>query len=73
MKRISLTSSKHLRFEIDLQKFNNSENNQLENIVVRISDPNKRPENLPSLLLTAHYDSGKLISKLMKENCLFLF
>jgi hypothetical protein len=67
---ISLMSKRNLQFEIDLQNFTDSNHNQLQNILIRVSNPTKTSENISRLLLTAHYDSGKLISK---SNHLIMF
>jgi hypothetical protein len=63
IERISSMSKKHLRFEIDLQNFTDSDQNQLLNILVRVSNPTKRSKNVSSLMLSAHYDSGKCVYK----------
>ena len=56
-------SKRHLQFEIDLQNFTDSNHNQLQNILVRVSNPITKSKNISSLMLSAHYDSGKCIHK----------
>jgi len=63
IKRIFAMSKRHLRFEIDLQNFTDPNSNQLQNIVVRVSNPLTKSKNVSSLMLSAHYDSGKHIRK----------
>jgi hypothetical protein len=61
IKRISSMNKRHLRFEIDLQNFTDSNQNQLQNILVRVSNPITELNYIPSLILNAHYDSGKSV------------
>jgi hypothetical protein len=63
IKRIFAMSKRHLRFEVDLQNFTDPNSNQLQNIVVRVSNPLTKSKNVSSLMLSAHYDSGKHIRK----------
>jgi len=55
-------SKRDLQFEIDLQNFTNSNHNQLQNILIRVSNPATTSKNVSSLMLSAHYDSGLLIN-----------
>jgi len=55
-------SKRNLRFEVDLQNFTDSDHNQLQNIVVRVSNPDTKSKNVSSLMLSAHYDTGKMYS-----------
>jgi hypothetical protein len=70
MERICSMSKRHLQFEFDLQNFTDPQQNQLQNIIVRLSNPATTSKNVSSLLLTAHYDTGKSIDKsnILKEN-----
>ncbi|CAF2700985.1 unnamed protein product [Rotaria sp. Silwood2] len=54
--RIRSLAKKPVQFEISLQNFTAHNIDQLQNIAVRLSDPNSSP-NKPCLMLTAHYDS----------------
>jgi hypothetical protein len=63
IERICSTRKKHLRFEFDLQNFTDPQDNQLQNIIVRLSNPATKSKNVSSLLLTAHYDTGKCLDK----------
>ncbi len=63
IQRIFSMSKRHLRFEIDLQNFIDSGHNQLQNIVVRVSNLPTKFKNVSSLMLSAHYDSGKYVLK----------
>ncbi|CAF0738733.1 unnamed protein product [Rotaria sp. Silwood1] len=54
--RIRSVAKKSVQFEISLQNFTVDDIDQLQNIAVRLSDPNSSPTT-PSLMLTAHYDS----------------
>lgn len=56
--RIFSTNQTNLQFNIDLQNFTSSSSYQLENILVRISNSTQTSKNMPSLLLTAHFDTG---------------
>jgi hypothetical protein len=60
IERICSKSKRHLQFDIDFQNFDDSNQNQLQNIVVRVSNPVTKFENKSSLMLSAHYDSGKI-------------
>jgi hypothetical protein len=60
IKRIISKSKRHLRFEVDLQNLTDFDHHQLQNILVRVSNPTTKYKNVSSLLLSAHYDSGKL-------------
>ncbi len=74
IQRIFLMSKRHLRLEIDLQNFIDSGHNQLQNIVVRVSNLPRKLKNVSSLMLSAHYDSGKCVLKyndLDKKFCFF--
>ncbi len=75
IERIYSMSKRHLRFEVDLQNFTDSDHNQLENIVVRVSNPVTKFKNVSSLMLSAHYDSGKRVHKTndLKEKIVFFF
>jgi hypothetical protein len=55
-------SKRDLQFEIDLQNFTNSNHNQLQNILIRVSNPATTSKNVSSLMLSAHYDSGLFIN-----------
>ncbi|CAF3697571.1 unnamed protein product [Rotaria sp. Silwood1] len=57
IERISSISKRHLQIEFDLQNFTDRQHNQLQNIVVRLSNPATKSKNVSCLLLTAHYDS----------------
>ena len=59
IKRISSMNNRQLRYELDLQNFTHSSHNQLQNILARVSNPFTKSKNIPSLMLSAHYDSGK--------------
>ena len=65
IERIISMSKRHLRYEIDLQNFTDSSHNQLQNILARVSNPFTKSKNMSSLMLSAHYDSGKCIKTLM--------
>ncbi|CAF2074800.1 unnamed protein product [Rotaria magnacalcarata] len=54
--RIQNLTTKSIRFEISLQDFFVSDTNELQNIAVRVSNPNSSYDT-PCLMLTAHYDS----------------
>ncbi|CAF3316918.1 unnamed protein product [Rotaria socialis] len=54
--RIQNLTRKSIRFEISLQNFSVMDINELQNIVVRVSNPNSSYDT-PCLMLTAHYDS----------------
>ncbi|CAF4530818.1 unnamed protein product, partial [Rotaria sp. Silwood2] len=57
--RIRTSTNKPIRFEISLQNFSVAEIDQLQNIIVHIS--NTMPSSdTPCLMLAAHYDSGIL-------------
>lgn len=59
MKRIFSMNKKFLRLEVELQNFTEINNDHpLDNILIRVSNPTARSKNVPSLLLSAHYDSG---------------
>jgi len=62
IERIYSMSKRNLRFEVDLQNFTDSDHNQLQNIVVRVSNPDTNSKNVSSLMLSAHYDTGKMYS-----------
>ena len=62
IQRIRSKSKRQLRFEIDLQNFTNADRNQLQNIVARVSNPSTKSRNVSSLLLSAHYDSGRCVA-----------
>jgi hypothetical protein len=59
IKQIFSMSKRHLRFELDLQNLTDSDHQQLQNILVRVSNPTTKSRNVPSLMLSAHYDSGE--------------
>ena len=61
IQRIRSKSKRRLRFEIDLQNFTDVDRSQLQNIIVRVSNPSTKSGNVSSLLLSAHYDSGKCV------------
>jgi hypothetical protein len=63
IKRICSMSKRHLRCELDLQNFTYTHHYHLQNIAVRLSNPATNSKNVSSLLLTAHYDSGKCVYK----------
>jgi hypothetical protein len=62
IKRICSMSKRDLQFEIDLQNFT-IDHNQLQNIIVRVSNPLTKYKNSSSVMLSAHYDSGKCVKK----------
>ncbi|CAF1593094.1 unnamed protein product, partial [Rotaria magnacalcarata] len=55
--RISSSATSDVQFDISLQNFTTRDIDQLQNIVVRISNPSSQPDT-PCLMLVAHYDSG---------------
>ncbi|CAF0820721.1 unnamed protein product [Adineta steineri] len=57
IKRICSMNKRHIQCELDLQKFTDSQHNQLQNIVVRVSNTLNESRNIPSVMLTAHYDT----------------
>lgn len=59
--RIRTSIKKPIQFEISLQNFSTTEVDQLQNIVVRISNASSMSD-VPCLMLAAHYDSGTLNS-----------
>jgi hypothetical protein len=59
IKRIFSMNKRHLRLEVDFQ--NVTDHYQLENILVRVSNPTTTSQNVSTLLLNAHYDSGNCI------------
>ncbi|UJR16803.1 hypothetical protein I4U23_003702 [Adineta vaga] len=61
--RIYSMNKRNLRFQIELQNFTNLKQNQLQNILVRISNASQTyKKNIPSLLLSAHYDTVEFSS-----------
>ncbi|CAF1101410.1 unnamed protein product [Rotaria magnacalcarata] len=54
--RISSSATSDVQFDISLQNFTTRDIDQLQNIVVRISNPSSQPDT-PCLMLVAHYDS----------------
>ena len=48
-----------VHFELSLQNFTVDDIEQLQNIAVRLSNVNTSSLNMPSLMLAAHYDSGR--------------
>jgi hypothetical protein len=61
IKRIFSMNKRDLQFELDFQNVNNVDSYQLENILIRVSNPTKTSKNVSTLLLNAHYDSGNCI------------
>jgi hypothetical protein len=61
IRHICLMSKRNLQFEVDLQNFTDAYDHQLQNILVRVSNPIRKFRNVSSLLLSAHYDSGKCV------------
>ncbi|CAF3833153.1 unnamed protein product [Adineta steineri] len=57
IKHICSLNKRHIQCELDLQNFTDSQHNQLQNILVRVSDSIQKSQNIPSLMLAAHYDS----------------
>ncbi|CAF1135319.1 unnamed protein product [Adineta steineri] len=57
IKRICSPNKRHIQCELDLQNFTDSQHNQLQNILVRVSNSINKSQNIPSLMLSAHYDS----------------
>ncbi|CAF1247240.1 unnamed protein product [Adineta steineri] len=57
IKRICSVDKRHIQCELDLQNFTDSKHNQLQNILVRVSNSINKSQNMQSLILTAHYDS----------------
>jgi hypothetical protein len=72
IKRIISTSKRHLRLEFDLQNLTDFDHHQLQNILVRVSNPTTKYKNVSSLMLTAHYDSGKDVI-VCKKKLILLF
>ncbi|CAF0876917.1 unnamed protein product [Adineta steineri] len=52
-----MMNQRHIQCEPDLQNFTDFEHNQLQNIFVRVSNTLNKSRNIPSLMLTAYYDS----------------
>ena len=63
IERICSMSKRNLRCELDLQNFTDSHQNRLQNVIVRLSNPATKSKNVSSLMLSAHYDTGKCIYK----------
>jgi hypothetical protein len=61
IKRIFSLSKRDLRLEFNLQNLTDFDHHQLENILVRVSNPITTSKNVSTLLLNAHYDSGNCI------------
>jgi hypothetical protein len=61
IKRIFSLSKRNLRLEFDFQNVTDLDHYQLENILVRVSNPTTTSKNVSTLLLNAHYDSGNCI------------
>jgi hypothetical protein len=61
IKRIFSLSKRDLRLEFNLQNLTDFDHHQLENILVRVSNPTTTSQNVSTLLLNAHYDSGNCI------------
>ncbi|CAF1153691.1 unnamed protein product [Adineta steineri] len=57
IKRICSPNKRHIQCELNLQNFTDSQHNQLQNIFVRILNTLNKSRNIPSVMLTAHYDS----------------
>ncbi|CAF1160063.1 unnamed protein product [Adineta steineri] len=57
IKRICSPNKRHIQYELELQNFTDSQHNQLQNIFVRVSNTLNKSRNIPSVMLTAHYDS----------------
>ncbi|CAF0759329.1 unnamed protein product [Adineta steineri] len=57
IKRICSMNKGDIQCELDLQNFTDSQHNQLQNILVRVSNSIDKSQNIPSLMLSAHYDS----------------
>ena len=53
-------SQRKVRFEVNLQNFTDSNDNLLQNILLHASNPMRKSKNISNLLLSAHYDSGKI-------------
>ncbi|CAF1197583.1 unnamed protein product [Adineta steineri] len=62
IKRICSMNKRHIQCELDLQNFTNYKHNQLQNILVRVSNTTNKFQNIPSLMLSAHYDSVEFSS-----------
>jgi hypothetical protein len=58
IKRIFSSNKRNLQLEIDLQNLTDFDHHQLQNILVRVSNPITKSKNLSSVMLAAHYDSG---------------
>lgn len=57
--RIRSITPRTIRFEISLQNFTANSIENLQNIAIRLSDVNS-PSKTPCLMLSAHYDSGRI-------------
>ncbi|CAF1263870.1 unnamed protein product [Adineta steineri] len=57
IKRICSMNKRHIQCELDLQNFTDSQHNQLQNILVRVSNSINKSQNISTLMLSAHYDS----------------
>jgi hypothetical protein len=60
IKSICSMSKRYSLCEIEFQNFSINYN-QLQNVLVRISNPVTRYKNVSSLMLNAHFDSGKCV------------
>ncbi|CAF1479747.1 unnamed protein product [Adineta ricciae] len=57
LRRIDSRNKRHLWFQIELQNFTDAKENLLQNVLVRVSNASKMKKHMPSLMLSAHYDS----------------
>ncbi|CAF1160080.1 unnamed protein product [Adineta steineri] len=57
IKRICSMNKRDIQCELDLQNFTDSQHNQLQNILVRVSNSINKSQNISTLMLSAHYDS----------------
>ncbi|CAF0837866.1 unnamed protein product [Adineta steineri] len=80
IKRICSMNKRHIQCELDLQNFTDSQHNQLQNILVRVSNSINKSQNISTLMLSAHYDSGtrylmiyKLSTSVLIQKILIVF